>query len=67
MTATREHRNMGALEDAGASVGTTITVMEHLLSVLSHDLPDDVNVGELHLALGDVREAHNKLEEALGV
>lgn len=40
MTATREHRNAGMVEDAIASIGTAITVAEHLVDAVHANLPD---------------------------
>ena len=61
MSATREHRNLGAIEDAVAAIGAVITTTEHLLGALAGQLPDDTSEGEIHLALGSVRDAHNEL------
>lgn len=65
MSATREHRNMGAIEDSIASVGTAITVAEHLAGVVGSQLPDDAP--NVHVLLADLREAHNRVCEQLGV
>jgi hypothetical protein len=67
VSSTREYRNAGAIEDAVAAIGATITVTEHLLSTLASVLPDDFPTGEFQLALGTVRETHNLLGEVLGV
>lgn len=66
MTATREHRNAGMVDDAIASIGTTITVAEHLTGTLMGNLPDDYE-GELHAHLANVRAAHEALTEAVGI
>lgn len=67
MSATREYRNLGMLEDAIAAVGTTITVAENLLGELSYVLPDETPVGEIQSRLIDLREAHERAQEALGI
>lgn len=66
MSATREHRNAGKVDDAIASVGTAITVAEHLLGELAGNLPDEYE-GSAHAHLANVREAHNTLTEELGI
>jgi hypothetical protein len=66
LSATREHRNASMIEDAAASVGMTIAVTEHLLCALASVLPDDFDVPAVNLALGEVRDAHDKLQGVLG-
>lgn len=58
MTATRENRNAGKVEDAVAAIGTSITVAEHLWSALDFDLPDDFPSSD---ALQNLRAAHDQL------
>jgi hypothetical protein len=65
MSATREHRHAGMVEDAIASIGTAITVAEHLAGTLAGNLPDDYE-GPLVAGLARVREAQQALTEAVG-
>jgi hypothetical protein len=65
MTATREYRNLGSIEDAVANVGMAITVFWHLYTALAAFLPDDTpGLGEDYQALLD---AHAALQQRLGV
>lgn len=66
MSATREHRNAGMVDDAVAAIGTALTVAEHLAGVLAGVLPDQYE-GELHAHLANVRASHEALTEALGI
>jgi hypothetical protein len=66
MTATREHRNAGKIEDAVAVVGGSITVTEHLAHVIWLHLPDDFAPG-FHQAMAELRAAHERVQEVLGV
>jgi hypothetical protein len=64
VSATREYRNLGKIEDAVAAVGATITVLEHLYDALGLVLPDDGPA--LTFEIGALRAAHTQLSDRLG-
>jgi hypothetical protein len=74
VSATREHRNAGHVEDAIALIGSAITCAETLVDVLAAQLPDandhegaiDVE-GVARTGLAALRERHAELTDALGL
>ncbi len=66
MTYSRERRNEGMMDDAIASIGTTMTVAEHLLQALGGQLPDDVE-GEILTGLQNLRESYDALTEKMNI
>lgn len=74
MSATRERRNAGHVEDAITLIGSAITCAESLVDVLTAQLPDandyegaiDVEA-VTRTGLASLRERHAELSEALGL
>lgn len=72
MSATREHRNAGKLDDAIAAIGAAITTAENMREMLSGNLPDGSDggadyEGEAMAHLANLRAAHDNATEALGI
>lgn len=67
MTSTREHMNAGNFEDAVASVGTTITVLEHMHRALGPNLPDDYPSAHAMALIESLRTTHDALTSELGI
>lgn len=72
MSATREHRNAGMVDDAITAIGVAITVAENTLGILSGNLPDGSDgghdyEGEALAHVANLRAAHENLTEAIGL
>lgn len=67
MTSTREHHNAGMFEDAVASVGTAITVLEHMRTALGPNLPDDYPSAMAMQFIENLRTTHDALTSELGI
>lgn len=63
MSASREYRNLGKVEDAITLIGVAITVAENTIDTLSYALPDDTPAIDLF----EVRKAHEDVQKVLGL
>jgi hypothetical protein len=62
MTATREHRNAGEIEEAVAAIGSAIEEAQALLERLAAALPDDYPYWEMEEALAKLQRAHHRAQ-----
>lgn len=63
MSATREHRNACAVEDAVEAIRKSIATAQNLLDALAAVLPDDYPYPDVEAALSDLRTAAIKATE----
>lgn len=61
MSATRENRNAGLIEDAVQAVGDKIDLTKELLNELRFVLPDDYPSYDVEERLGKLSKHHDKL------